>query len=251
MATAWIDEREPGRLYLARGVARPLWIGARATRSSSPRRRPRSRSSRARCGSRCASTRSPRARCSRSSAAGRGRERFRTDRAYRDDPLPSVRAPHERARASRLAALACGRLTGRSSQRAVRRDGDALLAQSLAHEVLERGPRAGRCRRAGRPATPTSALVVRRASFQSAIRGRRPSCARQHRTLGDGALELLVADRDVEAGLPERRAERAERVPDQRLRRHGRAVRVEVARRRRAAELLAELPQLLERARRG
>jgi glucosamine 6-phosphate synthetase-like amidotransferase/phosphosugar isomerase protein len=27
MATAWIDERVPGRLYLARGVARPLWIG--------------------------------------------------------------------------------------------------------------------------------------------------------------------------------------------------------------------------------
>ena len=27
MATAWIDERVPGRLHLARGVARPLWIG--------------------------------------------------------------------------------------------------------------------------------------------------------------------------------------------------------------------------------
>src|SRR6186997_26573 len=26
MATAWIDERVEGRLYLARGVARPLWI---------------------------------------------------------------------------------------------------------------------------------------------------------------------------------------------------------------------------------
>ena len=27
MATAWLDEREPTRLYLARGVARPLWVG--------------------------------------------------------------------------------------------------------------------------------------------------------------------------------------------------------------------------------
>ena len=27
MATAWLDEREPERLYLARGVARPLWLG--------------------------------------------------------------------------------------------------------------------------------------------------------------------------------------------------------------------------------
>jgi glucosamine 6-phosphate synthetase-like amidotransferase/phosphosugar isomerase protein len=27
MATAWLDERHPGTLFLARGVARPLWIG--------------------------------------------------------------------------------------------------------------------------------------------------------------------------------------------------------------------------------
>jgi len=27
MATAWMDERSPGGLHLARGVARPLWIG--------------------------------------------------------------------------------------------------------------------------------------------------------------------------------------------------------------------------------
>jgi glucosamine 6-phosphate synthetase-like amidotransferase/phosphosugar isomerase protein len=28
MATAWLDERQPGRVFLARGVGRPLWIGA-------------------------------------------------------------------------------------------------------------------------------------------------------------------------------------------------------------------------------
>ena len=28
MATAWLDERQPGRVYLARGAGRPLWIGA-------------------------------------------------------------------------------------------------------------------------------------------------------------------------------------------------------------------------------
>jgi glucosamine 6-phosphate synthetase-like amidotransferase/phosphosugar isomerase protein len=27
MAAAWLDEREPGRVFLARGVGRPLWIG--------------------------------------------------------------------------------------------------------------------------------------------------------------------------------------------------------------------------------
>src|SRR3954467_4184753 len=27
MATAWVDEREPGLLYLARGMGRPMWVG--------------------------------------------------------------------------------------------------------------------------------------------------------------------------------------------------------------------------------
>src|SRR2546421_12656129 len=27
MATAWLDERRPGTVYLARGVGRPLWVG--------------------------------------------------------------------------------------------------------------------------------------------------------------------------------------------------------------------------------
>ena len=27
MASAWIDERERGAVYLARGAGRPLWIG--------------------------------------------------------------------------------------------------------------------------------------------------------------------------------------------------------------------------------
>ena len=32
MAAAWLDERDPGVLHLARGVGRPLWIGAAGTR---------------------------------------------------------------------------------------------------------------------------------------------------------------------------------------------------------------------------
>src|ERR1051325_6181515 len=27
MATAWLDERQPGEVFLARGVGRPLWVG--------------------------------------------------------------------------------------------------------------------------------------------------------------------------------------------------------------------------------
>src|SRR5437868_11943067 len=29
MATAWLDEREPGTVFAARGIGRPLWLGAR------------------------------------------------------------------------------------------------------------------------------------------------------------------------------------------------------------------------------
>jgi glucosamine 6-phosphate synthetase-like amidotransferase/phosphosugar isomerase protein len=106
MATAWIDERAPGRLYLARGAARPLWIG-RARRELF-----------------FASTKSAlevvegalRLTLRKQEVAeGRllhleqGRVateiRFRADRSYRDDkPLPSVRTPHEGA--SCLAKLA-------------------------------------------------------------------------------------------------------------------------------------------------
>ena len=28
MAAAWLDEREPALLHVARGVGRPLWVGA-------------------------------------------------------------------------------------------------------------------------------------------------------------------------------------------------------------------------------
>ena len=28
MATAWLDERDPGTLHLARGVGRPFWLGS-------------------------------------------------------------------------------------------------------------------------------------------------------------------------------------------------------------------------------
>jgi len=106
MATAWVDERVPGRLHLARGVARPLWIG-RSRRELF-----------------FASTKSALEVVEgalrltlRKQEVSEGRLlhlesgritselRFRADRSYRDDrPLPAVRAPHEGA--SCLAKLA-------------------------------------------------------------------------------------------------------------------------------------------------
>ena len=109
MATSWVDEREPGVVFVARGSGRPLWVGE------------------GRDGVFFASTRVAlevvERYCSlklRKRELREGtwlaledgrvarRARFRPDVSYHeDDPLPSVRAPQEREFClTRLAALA-------------------------------------------------------------------------------------------------------------------------------------------------
>ena len=109
MAAAWLDEREPGVVYLARGSGRPLWLGqGRAgiffastklalevvERYSGARLRKRE----LREGTWLASK----------DGSIHARERFRPDLDYHeDDPLPAVRAPGEGDFClTRLAALA-------------------------------------------------------------------------------------------------------------------------------------------------
>jgi glucosamine 6-phosphate synthetase-like amidotransferase/phosphosugar isomerase protein len=109
MATAWIDERVSGRIYLARGVARPLWIGR-------SRRELFFASTKSALevveGTLRLTLRKQEVSEGRLLHLERGKivteTRFRTDRAYRDDrTLPSVRAPHEGASClAKLAALA-------------------------------------------------------------------------------------------------------------------------------------------------
>jgi glucosamine 6-phosphate synthetase-like amidotransferase/phosphosugar isomerase protein len=106
MATAWLDEARP-ELVLARGMGRPLWIGtakgvllfastkhalelAESYTTVSLRKRELALGS--------------------VIAVDRGkilaRERFRPDMSFEEEPLPTVRAPHEReATLRRLAAL--------------------------------------------------------------------------------------------------------------------------------------------------
>jgi hypothetical protein len=108
MATAWLDERRPGMLFLARGVGRPLWIGT------------------GRGGLLFASTKAAlevaerylRLKLRKQELAegtlvavgdGEVREkgRFRLDRDFEERSLPAVRAPQEGAFClQRLAALA-------------------------------------------------------------------------------------------------------------------------------------------------
>src|SRR5262245_6045069 len=106
MAAAWIDERVGGRIYLARGVARPLWIGR-------ARRELFFASTKAALevveGALRLTLRKQEVSEGRLLHLERGRaatgERFRPDRSYRDESsLPAVRAPQEQA--SCLAKLA-------------------------------------------------------------------------------------------------------------------------------------------------
>jgi glucosamine 6-phosphate synthetase-like amidotransferase/phosphosugar isomerase protein len=109
MASAWVDEREPGVLFLARGTGRPMWVGEgregvffastklaldvleRYCRTKLKKREVRDGTL-------------------LRLEAGHvvGRERFRPDLEYVEaDPLPAVRAPQERDFClTRLAALA-------------------------------------------------------------------------------------------------------------------------------------------------
>ena len=180
MAAAWLDEREPATLYLARGRLRPLWLGAHADGLSSRPLAARWRSPPPPCRRGSTSTRCARDGSSTSSPAGSCSERrFRPDRRYREDGRPPAgRAPRE--------AVSClERLATHSRQPA------AAVASRRARP--RRPPRAGArgrgtgtrsTRRAARRAVGTPAIrtgatgLSRRASAQSAIFGRRPSSAR-------------------------------------------------------------------------
>lgn len=103
MATAWMDERERGAIYLARGVGRPLWTGE------------------ARDGVFFASTEHALEVCERfleiklrkrelsegtiltlEGGHASCKERFRPDRGFTERSLPAVRAPGERESCLRL-----------------------------------------------------------------------------------------------------------------------------------------------------
>ena len=160
MAAAWLDERDPETLFLARGVARPLWIGRTRTDLffASTRRALTIVEALLRFGSTPASREG---RLLASSAGGVvGERRFRADRRYREaEPVSPVHSPHEAV--SCLGRSPCSRRSSasRARERAPTGRGTplpllpagcrpapvaAVVAQPLADEVLERRPRASR-----------------------------------------------------------------------------------------------------------
>jgi glutamine phosphoribosylpyrophosphate amidotransferase len=109
MATGWLDEREPGVVFVARGSGRPLWIGETRNAVFFASTNLALEVVGEYCGLRLR-RREVREGTWLALRAGEivRRERFRPDLDYVEaDPLPAVRAPGEREFClSRLAALA-------------------------------------------------------------------------------------------------------------------------------------------------
>jgi hypothetical protein len=108
MATAWLDERRPGTLFLARGVGRPLWVG-------SGREELLFASTKAalEVAERFLGLKLRKQELSEGTLAVVGdgevlqKRRFRPDRNFEESSLPAVRAPQEgQFCLQRLAALA-------------------------------------------------------------------------------------------------------------------------------------------------
>ena len=97
MAAAWLDERDLGTLYVARGLHRPLWLGANrdAVFFASTRRALTIVAAATRTRLELREAREGRLLVLVDGRVSRKR-RFRPDRSYRDDGhLPPVRAPYE------------------------------------------------------------------------------------------------------------------------------------------------------------
>jgi glucosamine 6-phosphate synthetase-like amidotransferase/phosphosugar isomerase protein len=108
MAAAWMDEREPERLYAARGTGRPLWLGEGRDGVAFASTRQALQLVERYCAVKLRKREVPEG-TMLSLRAGEVefRERFRVAEFVEDDPLPAVRAPHERdVCLSRLALIA-------------------------------------------------------------------------------------------------------------------------------------------------
>ena len=108
MAAAWLDERRPNIVSIARGVGRPVWVGTGKAETFFASTRLALEVVEHYAGLRLRKTELAEGTLV---VAEHGRqerrERFRPDRAFEEEPLPSVRAPQEGASClARLATLA-------------------------------------------------------------------------------------------------------------------------------------------------
>jgi glucosamine 6-phosphate synthetase-like amidotransferase/phosphosugar isomerase protein len=114
MATAWIDERDPDVVFLARGIGRPLWIGEGGQEFFFASTKEALELVERYTGVRLRKRALPEGTLA---AAVNGRlvrsEAFQPDTSFTEEPLPAVRAPEEQkfclARLAALATAAAGR----------------------------------------------------------------------------------------------------------------------------------------------
>jgi asparagine synthetase B (glutamine-hydrolysing) len=98
MAAAWLDERHPDLLYLARGVGRPLWVGTTRRELFFASTREALEIADRYTGLRLRKREVHEGKLARIKGARAVRvEKFVPDPTYEPDPLPAVRAPHEGA----------------------------------------------------------------------------------------------------------------------------------------------------------
>jgi glucosamine 6-phosphate synthetase-like amidotransferase/phosphosugar isomerase protein len=114
LATAWLDEREPDVLFLARGIGRPLWLGEGRRELFFASTREALELVESYAGLRLRKREVPEGTLV-TAVDGQlvSSEAFEPDRSFTEEPLPAVRAPEERqfclARLAALATAAAGR----------------------------------------------------------------------------------------------------------------------------------------------
>jgi glucosamine 6-phosphate synthetase-like amidotransferase/phosphosugar isomerase protein len=108
MAAAWFDEREPDRVFVARGIGRPLWTGEGRNELFFASTREALELTERYAGVRLRKREVPEGTLlALSDGEVAARESFEPDRSFTEEPLPSVRAPEEaRFCLARLAAIA-------------------------------------------------------------------------------------------------------------------------------------------------
>ncbi|TML55362.1 MAG: hypothetical protein E6G15_03475 [Actinobacteria bacterium] len=108
MATAWLDDRRPGTVFLARGVGRPLWTGEGREEFFFASTKAALEVVERYLGVKLRKREISEGTLVRVSAGSEiGRDRFRPDRNFQERQLPAVRAPHEgRSCLRQLASLA-------------------------------------------------------------------------------------------------------------------------------------------------
>ena len=108
MATAWFDERRPDTVFIARGVGRPLWLGEGPNEAFFASTKHALEVAESYLGLRLRKRELPEGIVVPLVDGSRRRAtRFNPDRAFEEQSLPAVRAPHEGVTClQRLAAIA-------------------------------------------------------------------------------------------------------------------------------------------------